>query len=84
MNHKMYMKEQSFSTGTWGGSVLSGFTVRCGKCKSAFVVMREVATGYRQITEVRQLTCPYCDTKSSVDLDNEGRVLEDTSYHGDD
>ncbi len=87
MSHLLYMKEQRFSTGTWGGGVHSGFTLRCGGCKCHAVVGRDVIAFGGSIFDARScrdLTCPYCGVKDSVSLDNGGRILEDNTYRGDD
>jgi sarcosine oxidase delta subunit len=76
------MKEQSFSTGTWSGAVLTGHTCKCGGCSKYFVVTRDVLSLGASIynaTGCRDLTCPYCAETAPVTLDNGGRILEDHS-----
>jgi hypothetical protein len=83
--HLMYMAEQRFSTGTWGGGVLTGFTVRCGNCHDYFAVKRqavELGGSIWHAKSAQPLTCPYCGVKANCTLDNGGRILEDTSGGG--
>lgn len=85
MNHLLYMREQRFSTGTWSGRVLTGFTLLCGDCGRYSVVERDVVELGGSIFNARScqdLACPYCGVKNSVSLDNNGRILEDVSSMG--
>jgi hypothetical protein len=85
--HLLYMKEQRFSTGTWGGAILSGFTLMCGSCKRYSCVRSNVITlggSIYNANSCEDLYCPYCGVKDSVKLDNKGQILQDNTYCGDD
>lgn len=84
--HLMHCSETSFTAGTWGGAVLTGFAVRCGSCKRYFCVERnviEMGASIYSIKSVRDLTCPYCAITAPTKPE-QNYILEDHSYHGED
>lgn len=86
--HLLFPSETSFTAGTWGGAVLTGFAVRCGKrgCRRYFCVERDVvelAGSIWDIKSVQDLTCPYCGSEMEVKPE-QTRILKDVTWRGED